>query len=146
MLRGRALINAAIYLIRGADLLKGHFIGSGIGSLAGAAFMIRDGGLAGQDIAIYDALPLAGWSLDGAALDDGSYSLRGGRMLTIITNARGTFYRPFPPLSIRVRRSGTRGWRSIVNTKRIRTPDSSIATASRCMSRRCASPCTIGWN
>lgn len=62
--------------------MKGHFIGSGIGSLAGAAFMIRDGGVAGQDIAIYDALPLAGGSLDGAALDDGSYSLRGGRMLT----------------------------------------------------------------
>lgn len=44
--------------------------------------MIRDGGIPGHDIAIYDALPLAGGSLDGTALDDGSYSLRGGRMLT----------------------------------------------------------------
>lgn len=44
--------------------------------------MIRDGGVAGHEIAIYDALPLAGGSLDGTALDDGSYSLRGGRMLT----------------------------------------------------------------
>jgi oleate hydratase len=62
--------------------MKAHFIGGGIGSLAGAAFLIRDGGIAGTDIAIYEHQPLLGGSLDGARLADGSYSLRGGRMLT----------------------------------------------------------------
>jgi oleate hydratase len=62
--------------------MKAYFIGSGIGSLAGAAFLIRDGGITGSDITIIEKqLPLGG-SLDGARLADGSYSLRGGRMLT----------------------------------------------------------------
>ena len=61
--------------------MKAYFIGGGIGSLAGAAFLIRDGGVAGDDITIYEKLSLLGGSLDGARLPDGSYSLRGGRML-----------------------------------------------------------------
>ena len=62
--------------------MKAYFIGGGVGSLAGAAFLVRDGGVAGGNIAIYEGQPLLGGSLDGAQLPDGSYSLRGGRMLT----------------------------------------------------------------
>ncbi|RTM14203.1 MAG: oleate hydratase [Bradyrhizobiaceae bacterium] len=62
--------------------MKAYFIGGGVGSLAGAAFLIRDGGVAGDDITIYEKMPLLGGSLDGARLPDGAYSLRGGRMLT----------------------------------------------------------------
>jgi oleate hydratase len=62
--------------------MKAYFIGGGIGSLAGAVFLIRDGGVRGDDITIYDQSPVLGGSLDGARLADGSYSLRGGRMLT----------------------------------------------------------------
>src|SRR5690349_7899999 len=62
--------------------MKAYFIGGGVGSLAAAAFLIRDGDMAGSDIIIYEALPLLGGSLDGAQHPDGSYSLRGGRMLT----------------------------------------------------------------
>ncbi len=62
--------------------MKAYFIGGGVGSLAGAAFLVRDGAVAGGNITIYEGLPLLGGSLDGAQLPDGSYSLRGGRMLT----------------------------------------------------------------
>src|SRR6266487_6213424 len=62
--------------------MKAYFIGGGIGSLAGAAFLIRDAQLPGRDIVIYEAQPLVGGSLDGALLANGAYSLRGGRMLT----------------------------------------------------------------
>ncbi len=62
--------------------MKAHLIGGGIGSLAAAAFMIRDGGVQGGAITIYEKLSLLGGSLDGARLPDGAYSLRGGRMLT----------------------------------------------------------------
>lgn len=62
--------------------MKAYFVGGGIGSLAGAAFLIRDGGVNGNDITIYEQLALLGGSLDGARLPDGAYSLRGGRMLT----------------------------------------------------------------
>jgi oleate hydratase len=57
-------------------------VGGGIGSLAAAAFMIRDGGLPGENISILEALPVLGGSLDGAGDSAGGYSLRGGRMLT----------------------------------------------------------------
>ncbi len=34
--------------------MKAYFIGGGIGSLAGAAFLIRDGGMPGNEITIYE--------------------------------------------------------------------------------------------
>jgi oleate hydratase len=61
---------------------KAYLVGGGIGSLAAAAFMIRDGGMAGEDITILEALPLMGGSLDARGNADTGYSLRGGRMLT----------------------------------------------------------------
>lgn len=62
--------------------LKAYCLGGGLGSLSAAAFMIRDGGILGSQITIFEKLPTLGGCLDGARLDDGSYSLRGGRMLT----------------------------------------------------------------
>lgn len=57
-------------------------IGSGIGSLAAAAFMIRDAGMPGHRITIFETLAVPGGSLDGAGTAETGYSLRGGRMLT----------------------------------------------------------------
>jgi oleate hydratase len=62
--------------------LKAYMVGGGIGSLAAAAFMIRDGNLPGRNISILEASPLMGGSLDGAGDPVRGYSLRGGRMLT----------------------------------------------------------------
>ena len=45
---------------------KAYLVGGGIGSLAAAAFMIRDGGLPGENISILEAAPVMGGSLDGA--------------------------------------------------------------------------------
>ena len=61
---------------------QAFLIGGGIGSLAAAAFMIRDGGFPGENISILEATPLIGGSLDGAGDPVVGYSLRGGRMLT----------------------------------------------------------------
>ncbi len=61
---------------------KAYLIGGGIGSLAAAAFMIRDGGMAGENISILEAAPILGGSLDGSGDPVSGYSLRGGRMLT----------------------------------------------------------------
>lgn len=61
---------------------KYYLIGGGIGSMAAAAFMIRDGGVSGSNISILEAAPLMGGSLDGAGDAERGYSLRGGRMLT----------------------------------------------------------------
>lgn len=61
---------------------KAFMVGGGIGSMAAAVFMIRDGGIPGSNITIFEALPVSGGSLDGAGNPQDGYSLRGGRMLT----------------------------------------------------------------
>lgn len=62
--------------------LKAYLVGGGIGSLAAAAFMIRDGGMRGENISIFESLPKMGGSLDAAGDVINGYSLRSGRMLT----------------------------------------------------------------
>ncbi len=61
---------------------KAHLLGGGIGSLAAAAFMIRDGDMPGTDISILESGSVLGGSLDAAGDATSGYSLRGGRMLT----------------------------------------------------------------
>ena len=61
---------------------KAYLVGGGIGSLAAAAFMIRDGGFPSANISILEVSSVMGGSLDGAGDPAGGYSLRGGRMLT----------------------------------------------------------------
>lgn len=65
-----------------SNSIKAYLVGGGIGSLSAAAFMIRDAGVEGRNITIFEALPLAGGSLDGGGNADSGYTLRGGRMLT----------------------------------------------------------------
>ena len=63
---------------------EAYLIGGGIGSLAAAAFMIRDGGMRGENILILEAMPIVGGSLDGAGVREQGFSLRDGRMLTTV--------------------------------------------------------------
>ena len=67
-----------------------YMIGGGIGTLAAAAFMIRDGNVEGKTITIFEALPLLGGSLDAAGSPETGYSLRGevARMLRVIVAAQ----------------------------------------------------------
>jgi oleate hydratase len=57
-------------------------VGGGIGSMAAAAFLVRDGGWSGADITIFESSPVLGGSLDAAGTPSSGYSMRGGRMLT----------------------------------------------------------------
>jgi oleate hydratase len=61
-------------------VVKAYLIGGGIASMAAAAFMIRDGKIAGADITIIDEGAKLGGSLDGAGSPETGYVLRGGRM------------------------------------------------------------------
>jgi oleate hydratase len=61
---------------------KAFLIGGGIGSIAAAAFMIRDGEMLGDNISIFESDPVLGGSLDGCGNPVHGYSMRGGRMLT----------------------------------------------------------------
>jgi oleate hydratase len=79
---------------------KAFFVGGGIGSMAAAAFLIRDSSFAGKNISILEASDLLGGSLDGAGDSEKGYSLRGGRMLTT-DNYECTWdlYKSIPSLS-----------------------------------------------
>lgn len=61
---------------------KAYLVGGGIAALASAAYLIRDGGFAGQDIQILEETPRLGGSLDGAGDPEEGYVIRGGRMFT----------------------------------------------------------------
>jgi oleate hydratase len=61
---------------------KAYLVGGGIASLASAAYLIRDGGMAGGDICIFDANSIPGGSLEGSGTPEEGYIIRGGRMLT----------------------------------------------------------------
>ncbi|OHT19136.1 oleate hydratase [Edaphosphingomonas haloaromaticamans] len=58
---------------------KAWIIGSGIAGLAAAFYLIRDGGMAGEDITILDTMRIEGGSLDGAGNPEEGYIVRGGR-------------------------------------------------------------------
>src|SRR5271166_1818790 len=79
---------------------KAYLVGGGIGSMAAAAFMIRDGDIPGGNIMILEAGRVMGGSLDGAGDPASGYSMRGGRMLTT-DNYECTWdlYRSIPSLN-----------------------------------------------
>jgi len=64
------------------DKAKAYLVGGGIASLASAAYLIRDGGVPGANITIFEEGGVPGGSLDGAGAAGHDYVVRGGRMFT----------------------------------------------------------------
>ena len=84
----------------GKSSKKAIFVGGGIGSLAGAAFLLRDGGWDGANINILETLALPGGSLDAAGDAVHGYSMRGGRMLTLVNyECLWALFKTIPSLS-----------------------------------------------
>ena len=50
------------------NLSKAYLLGGGIGSLAAAAFMIRDGAFSGENITILEAKPVMGGADGGLSI------------------------------------------------------------------------------
>lgn len=61
---------------------KAFFVGGGIASLAGAAYLIWDGGVPGENITIFEESAALGGSLDAHGSPEEGYVMRGGRMFT----------------------------------------------------------------
>ncbi len=59
---------------------KAYIVGGGIASLASAAYLIREGHMAGGDIHIFEQDPVLGGCLDGSGSTEQGYLIRGGRM------------------------------------------------------------------
>ncbi|WP_322517390.1 oleate hydratase [Rhodopseudomonas palustris] len=79
---------------------KAWIIGSGIAGLAAAFYMIRDGGMKGEDITILDTMQIAGGSLDGAGNADDGYIIRGGREMNFNYDNFWDLFQDVPALEL----------------------------------------------
>lgn len=64
-------------------MAKAYLVGSGIGGLAAAAFLIREGRFTGADIHVLEEQDRKGGSLDAGGNPETGYSMRGGRMFEL---------------------------------------------------------------
>ena len=76
------------------------FVGSGLASLAGAAFLIRDAQMPGNRITILEQQLLPGGALDGIKEPDKSFVIRGGREMESNFECLWDLYRSIPSLEI----------------------------------------------
>lgn len=80
------------------DQKSAYLIGSGLASLASAAFMIRDGQMKGDKIHILEELPLPGGSMDGIWSEEKGYIIRGGREMEVHFETLWDLFRSIPSL------------------------------------------------
>lgn len=76
-----------------------YFVGSGIASLAGAAFLIRDAGVRGSDITVFEAGPGFGGALDAQGSAATGYHMAGSRMFEGRFECTADLMRSIPALS-----------------------------------------------
>ncbi|MFD6896422.1 oleate hydratase [Rhodococcus sp. NPDC060086] len=84
----------------GVDDKSAWFVGSGLASLAGAAFMIRDGRMAGDRITILERLKLPGGALDGIKEPKKGFVIRGGREMEDHFECLWDLFRSVPSLEV----------------------------------------------
>ncbi|WOE30330.1 MULTISPECIES: oleate hydratase [unclassified Acinetobacter] len=76
------------------------FVGSGLASLAGAAFLIRDGQMQGDKITILEEQALPGGALDGIKEPEKGFVIRGGREMENHFECLWDLFRSIPSLEI----------------------------------------------
>lgn len=82
------------------DQKKAWFIGSGISSLAGAAFLIRDGQMDGKNITILEEGHIPGGAMDGIEEPEKGFVIRGGRELESNYECLWELFRSIPSMEI----------------------------------------------
>jgi len=84
----------------GVDGKTAWFVGSGLASLAGAAFLVRDGQMRGERITILEQMQVPGGALDGAKVPEKGFVIRGGREMEDHFECLWDLYRTIPSLEI----------------------------------------------
>ncbi|WP_040813228.1 oleate hydratase [Nocardia concava] len=84
----------------GVDGKTAWFVGSGLASLSGAAFLIRDGQLPGSKITILEELKLPGGALDGIKEPKKGFVIRGGREMENHFECLWDLYRTIPSMEV----------------------------------------------
>lgn len=84
----------------GVDDKAAWFVGAGLSSLAGAAFLIRDGQMAGERIAVLERLRIPGGALDGIKEPEKGFVIRGGREMENHFECLWDLFRSIPSLEV----------------------------------------------
>ncbi|MFD4357983.1 oleate hydratase [Nocardia sp. NPDC058518] len=84
----------------GVDGKSAWFVGAGLASLSGAAFLIRDGQLAPDKITVLERLKLPGGALDGIKEPKKGFVIRGGREMENHFECLWDLYRSVPSMEI----------------------------------------------
>ena len=77
---------------------KAYIVGSGLAGLSAAVFLIRDGQMPGENITIFEELPLPGGGCDGIKDERLGYIIRGGREMENHFECLWDLYRSIPSL------------------------------------------------
>ena len=83
----------------GNENKKAYFVGSGLASLAGATFLVRDAQLPGDRITIFEELALPGGSMDGILDEHKGFIIRGGREMEVHFETLWDLFRSVPSLT-----------------------------------------------
>ncbi|MBP2665360.1 MAG: oleate hydratase [Firmicutes bacterium] len=78
---------------------KAYLVGGGIGSLAAAAYLIRDGHVPGKNIYILEKMKIFGGSMDGTGTAEEGYIVRGGRELEAHMECMWDLFATIPSLT-----------------------------------------------
>ena len=84
----------------GVDDKTAWFVGAGLASLAGAAFLIRDGQMSGNKITVLERLKLPGGALDGIKEPEKGFVIRGGREMEDHFECLWDLFRSIPSIEI----------------------------------------------
>ncbi|MET1005307.1 MAG: oleate hydratase [Propionibacteriaceae bacterium] len=82
----------------GVDGRRAYLVGSGLASLAAAAFLIRDAQLSGDAITVFEELDLPGGSMDGILDEHKGFIIRGGREMEAHFETLWDLFRSIPSL------------------------------------------------
>lgn len=82
------------------DMKTAYLVGSGLASMAAAAFMIRDGQMKGENIHIFEELNMPGGALDGIFDPLRGFIIRGGREMENHFECLWNLFRSIPSLEI----------------------------------------------
>ncbi|GFF48074.1 oleate hydratase [Aspergillus udagawae] len=95
--RGRDVITASM------ENKRAWFVGSGLASLAGAAFLVRDAQMFGDKITILEESDLLGGALDGIREPEKGFIIRGGREMEDHWEYLWDLYQSIPSRHLRLR-------------------------------------------
>lgn len=84
----------------GVDDKSAWFVGAGLGNMACAIFMIRDGRMSGDRITILEELKLPGGALDGIEYPHKGFVIRGGREMEDHMECLWDLFRSVPSLEV----------------------------------------------